>query len=154
MTSNLGSAEIFQHMPSDSKADLKTRVMEHVKAHFRPEFINRVDEFIVFEPLVREQIRDIVGLRAAALVERVARQRLQMRLTDSALEYLASKVRGGIGLDDARVVYEVGKGDMAPSISPRTVSRLAHGIGAVWKTPRTDFYRSRLIILHIEDSIA
>jgi len=91
MTSNLGSAQIFEHLPSDSREDLKARVMAEVRSHFRPEFVNRVDEFIVFEPLVREQIRDIVGLRATALVERVARQRLQMRLTDSALEYLASK---------------------------------------------------------------
>jgi hypothetical protein len=58
----------------------------------RPEFVNRVDEFIVFEPLVRSQIRDIVGLRATALVERVAAQHIRMLLGDSALDFLAAKV--------------------------------------------------------------
>lgn len=51
-----------------------------------------MDEFIVFEPLIRSQIRDIVGLRAAALVARVAAQHITLRLGDSALEYLAAKV--------------------------------------------------------------
>lgn len=60
----------------------------------RPEFVNRVDEFIVFEPLIRSQIRDIVGLRAAALVARVASQHITLKLGDSALEYLAAKVGG------------------------------------------------------------
>jgi ATP-dependent Clp protease ATP-binding subunit ClpA len=58
----------------------------------RPEFVNRVDEFIVFEPLIRSQIRDIVGLRATALVERVAAQHIRMLLGDSALDFLAAKV--------------------------------------------------------------
>lgn len=98
MTSNLGSADIFAHLPSDSKADLKERVMAAVRSHFRPEFVNRVDEFIVFEPLVEHQIRSIVGLRAAALVERVAAQRLKLTLGDSALDYLAQKVSGGADL--------------------------------------------------------
>jgi ATP-dependent Clp protease ATP-binding subunit ClpA len=51
-----------------------------------------VDEFIVFDPLRRDQIRDIVGLRAAALVERVAAQHLTLSLGDSALDFLAAKV--------------------------------------------------------------
>jgi ATP-dependent Clp protease ATP-binding subunit ClpB len=62
-----------------------------VRSHFRPEFINRVDEFIVFEPLVQQQIRAIVGQHAAALVARVAQQRINLQLDDSALDYLASK---------------------------------------------------------------
>lgn len=56
--------------------------------------MNRIDEFIVFEPLVRSQIRDIVGLRAAALVDRVAAQHIKMELGDSAYEFLAAKVSG------------------------------------------------------------
>jgi Cdc6-like AAA superfamily ATPase len=57
--------------------------------------VNRVDEFIVFEPLIRSQIRDIVGLRASALVDRVATQHITMKLGDSALEFLAAKVSAG-----------------------------------------------------------
>jgi len=63
----------------------------------RPELVNRVDEFIVFEPLVRDQIRRIVGLRAGDLVGRVATQHIQLMLGDSALDYLAAKVRCGQG---------------------------------------------------------
>lgn len=64
----------------------------HHTRNCRPEFVNRVDEFIVFEPLIRSQIRDIVGLRASALVARVAAQHITLKLGDSALEYLAAKV--------------------------------------------------------------
>ncbi len=93
MTSNLGSAQIFEHLPHDSRDALRERVMTEVRGHFRPEFVNRVDEFIVFEPLVRSQIRDIVGLRAADLVGRLASQRVQLALGESALDFLADKVR-------------------------------------------------------------
>eukprot|EP00878_Enallax_costatus_P019636 GHUV01020719.1.p1 GENE.GHUV01020719.1~~GHUV01020719.1.p1 ORF type:complete len:799 (+),score=193.45 GHUV01020719.1:113-2509(+) len=92
MTSNLGSAQIFEHLPTDSREALKNRVMNEVRTHFRPEFVNRIDEFIVFEPLIRSQIRDIVGLRASALVHRIAAQHIKLDLGDSALEYLAAKV--------------------------------------------------------------
>ncbi|KAI8471940.1 MAG: P-loop containing nucleoside triphosphate hydrolase protein [Monoraphidium minutum] len=91
MTSNLGSGEIFAHLPSDSREALQGRVMDAVRGHFRPEFINRVDEFIVFEPLTQPEIRDIVGLKSAALAGRLAAQRIGLVLTDSALDYLADK---------------------------------------------------------------
>jgi hypothetical protein len=58
---------------------------------------HRVDEFIVFEPLTHPQIRDIVGLKTAALVGRLAQQRIHLALADSALDYLADKVGGGGG---------------------------------------------------------
>jgi len=62
-----------------------------VRAHFRPEFINRVDEFIVFEPLTAPQIRAIVQLAAQRLVMRLAAQRIGLVLQDSAVDYLAAK---------------------------------------------------------------
>ncbi len=99
LTSNLGSRDIFAAAPDASgKAAMRERVMDAVRGHFRPEFINRVDEFIVFEPLRRDQIRAIVGLRAQQLMARVAAQRMRLVLADSAIDYLAAKV-GCVGVE-------------------------------------------------------
>ncbi|KAG2453363.1 hypothetical protein HYH02_001587 [Chlamydomonas schloesseri] len=73
------------------RAALKEAVMEHVRAHFRPEFINRVDEFITFDPLQPDQIKQIVLLRAQKLVARLGERRMRLELTDPAVEYLAGK---------------------------------------------------------------
>ncbi|KAG2438777.1 hypothetical protein HXX76_005319 [Chlamydomonas incerta] len=73
------------------RAALKEAVMEHVRAHFRPEFINRVDEFITFDPLQPGQIKQIVLLRAQKLVARLGERRMRLVLTDPAVEYLAGK---------------------------------------------------------------
>lgn len=71
-------------------ADVKQRVMEAVRGHFRPEFVNRVDDFIVFHPLAAEEIRAIVGMRAAALVGRLKQQqRIELRLSPSAVDAVA-----------------------------------------------------------------
>ena len=71
--------------------------MEHVRSHFRPEFINRVDDFITFEPLQPDQIRQIVVLRAQRLVCRMAEKRMALDLRPSAVERLA-EVRSCLGL--------------------------------------------------------
>ncbi|KAL6756139.1 P-loop containing nucleoside triphosphate hydrolase protein [Haematococcus lacustris] len=109
MTSNLGSAEIFREYsgkaaagtrpgsgqaagaPGPDKERIKELVMEQVRRHFRPEFVNRVDEFIIFEPLRAEQMAHIVGLRLKGVVGRLAEKRIRMALTSSALAYLATK---------------------------------------------------------------
>eukprot|EP00955_Chlamydomonas_euryale_P035021 349960-Chlamydomonas_euryale.AAC.1 len=91
MTSNLGSAEIFA--PSAAEEDrvsVRDRVMDHVREHFRPEFINRIDEFITFQPLTRDQIVRIVQLRAQRLVARLSEKRMALELRPSAVEFLAS----------------------------------------------------------------
>ena len=94
MTSNLGSAEIFAESAEDSdRAGVRARVMEHVRGHFRPEFINRIDEFITFTPLRRDQITQIVRLRAQRLIDRMAEKRMRLDLRETAVEHLA-KVRG------------------------------------------------------------
>ena len=62
-----------------------------MSVHFRPEFINRLDEFIVFEPLTHAQIMEIVQLQCTKLAERVAGQRMALDLQPSAIDYLARK---------------------------------------------------------------
>lgn len=61
MTSNLGSASVLEAL--DDKATARDMVMMAVRSHFRPEFINRIDEFIMFDPLEQEQIKAIVRLQ-------------------------------------------------------------------------------------------
>jgi ATP-dependent Clp protease ATP-binding subunit ClpB len=71
-------------------ADVKRRVMDAVRGHFRPEFVNRVDDFIVFHPLAADEIRAIVAMRAAALVARLGRQqRIGLALSRGAVDAVA-----------------------------------------------------------------
>jgi ATP-dependent Clp protease ATP-binding subunit ClpB len=84
MTSNLGSDVIQQLAGEKQYALMKTEVMERVQAHFRPEFINRIDDIIVFHPLGAEQIRAIVDIQLAGLRARLAERDIVLTLTDAA----------------------------------------------------------------------
>ncbi|MFO7704196.1 MAG: ATP-dependent chaperone ClpB [Halopseudomonas sp.] len=86
MTSNLGSTQI-QALVGDPEAQ-HVAVMDAVGQHFRPEFINRIDEVVVFEPLGREQIAGIAKIQMQRLGERLAERELKLELTDEALEKL------------------------------------------------------------------
>jgi len=88
MTSNLGSQQI-QELSGESNYDaMKSAVMEIVGNHFRPEFINRVDELVVFHPLGREQIRSIATIQFEYLRERLKDRNLDIELTEAALDKL------------------------------------------------------------------
>jgi ATP-dependent Clp protease ATP-binding subunit ClpB len=88
MTSNLGS-HLIQEMAGTNDYDaMKTAVLEVVGGHFRPEFINRIDEVVVFHPLGREQIRQIVDIQIDFLRQRLAERDLRLELTNPALDLL------------------------------------------------------------------
>ena len=88
MTSNLGSQEI-QSMASESDYDaMKSAVMGIVGDHFRPEFINRVDEVVVFHPLEQEQIRKIADIQFNYLRERLQDRHMDVEVTEAALDKL------------------------------------------------------------------
>ena len=89
MTSNLGSQMIQDLGDSEDYAGIKAAVMETVRQHFRPEFINRIDEAVVFHALDRLQIRDIARIQAQNLVDRLADRQIGITLEDSALDLLA-----------------------------------------------------------------
>jgi ATP-dependent Clp protease ATP-binding subunit ClpB len=93
MTSNLGSQVIQEMAPSTGSetgyAAMKKEVLEIVGQHFRPEFINRVDEIVVFHPLGREQIRRIVDIQVGYLRQRLAERDLGLVLDDAARDRLA-----------------------------------------------------------------
>ncbi|MEG0967522.1 MAG: ATP-dependent chaperone ClpB, partial [Pseudomonas sp.] len=88
MTSNLGSAQI-QELVGDREAQ-RAAVMDAVGSHFRPEFINRIDEVVVFEPLGRDQIAGITQIQLGRLRSRLAERDLSLELSDEALDKLIS----------------------------------------------------------------
>jgi ATP-dependent Clp protease ATP-binding subunit ClpB len=89
MTSNLGSDIIQQKAGEENYEAMKDAVMEVVGTHFRPEFINRVDEVVVFHPLAEDQIRGIARIQIGSLNKRLADQDIRLELDDAAMELLA-----------------------------------------------------------------
>ena len=88
MTSNIGSQHI-QAMGTEDYAAIKETVMEDVKAYFRPELINRIDEVVVFHGLNQANIRSIAQIQLGSLKKRLAAQDLQLAVSDAALDILA-----------------------------------------------------------------
>ena len=88
MTSNLGS-HMIQQMAGDAPSAIKAAVMNEVKQHFRPEFINRVDEVVVFQALDERNIKDIAKIQLARLTDRLAKMDMTFEVADSALTELA-----------------------------------------------------------------
>jgi ATP-dependent Clp protease ATP-binding subunit ClpB len=87
MTSNLGSTHILD--PTLTPEHLRERVSADVRAHFRPEFLNRIDEIVIFDRLAPEQLRDIVDIQLDRLRERLAERDLTLEVTDAAMDRLA-----------------------------------------------------------------
>lgn len=88
MTSNLGSADI-QAMQGEPADKVKDAVMQEVKQHFRPEFVNRIDEIVVFNALGAEAIHKIARIQIAKLAARVASQDVTLEVTDAAVDEIA-----------------------------------------------------------------
>ena len=98
MTSNLGTRDLrkksvgFQVQDDEmSYEKMKEKVTEELKSHFRPEFLNRLDEIIVFHELTSDEIKSIVDLMLVRLREQLTHQRLDLVLTDAAKEYLGEQ---------------------------------------------------------------
>ncbi|MEO1591859.1 MAG: ATP-dependent chaperone ClpB [Cyanobacteria bacterium J06632_22] len=90
MTSNIGSQFILDVAGDDSQyEEMRNRVLEALRSNFRPEFLNRVDETIIFHSLKPEQLREIVKLQTLRLQDRLAERKMTLRLTDAALDFLA-----------------------------------------------------------------
>ena len=99
MTSNIGGAHIQEMLEERAKrpeaywvksnAELKEKIMEDLKVFFRPEFLNRVDEIIIFNPLTRELLKQIVDIQANRMKKYIKEKNIDIRLTASAKEYFA-----------------------------------------------------------------
>jgi ATP-dependent Clp protease ATP-binding subunit ClpB len=100
MTSNIGSQLLLDERGKSISGEndnggaddnIKNTVMAELKRNFRPEFLNRVDEIVVFDPLGKEQIRQIASLQTRGLVERLQGMRINVEIDDSALDLVAQK---------------------------------------------------------------
>jgi ATP-dependent Clp protease ATP-binding subunit ClpB len=87
LTSNLGSAALVSELPDELKRDA---VMGMVRDHFKPEFLNRLDDLVIFDALSTEDLTSIVDIQVAALARRLESRRLTLEITPAAREWLAS----------------------------------------------------------------
>jgi ATP-dependent Clp protease ATP-binding subunit ClpB len=90
MTSNIGSQFILDVAGDEDRYDeMRHRVLEAMRMQFRPEFLNRVDEFIIFHGLQKAELRQIVSLQARRLAKRLSDRKMALKLSDAALDFLA-----------------------------------------------------------------
>ena len=88
MTSNIGSQFIMEELSVEER---NRRVMEALRGHFRPEFLNRIDEIVIFDRLTAKEIEKIVGIQLARLQKRLSAQKLHLELSAKARAYLAKE---------------------------------------------------------------
>jgi ATP-dependent Clp protease ATP-binding subunit ClpB len=89
MTSNLGST--YLTTGESDEGEVRSRVMEALRANFRPEFLNRIDETVIFKPLTRDQIGEIVEIQLEIVRKRLAEREIELMLTDDARTWLANR---------------------------------------------------------------
>jgi ATP-dependent Clp protease ATP-binding subunit ClpB len=90
MTSNIGSQYLLEGIDKDGniRPEITDLVMQDLRAHFRPEFLNRLDEIIMFKPLTKDNIGGIIDLLIAEVNQRLADKEIQIELTDAAKNYV------------------------------------------------------------------
>jgi len=90
MTSNIGSQYILDLAGDESRYDeMRHRVMEVMRNSFRPEFLNRIDEIIIFHSLNRQELRQIVQMQVQRLAQRLGERKMSLKISDAALDFLA-----------------------------------------------------------------
>jgi ATP-dependent Clp protease ATP-binding subunit ClpB len=91
MTSNLGSSHLLEGVTNEGELldSARDAVLGELRRHFRPEFLNRIDDVVIFKPLVLDEIKQIVDLLTKDLEKRLAERRLRFELTEPAKELIA-----------------------------------------------------------------
>jgi ATP-dependent Clp protease ATP-binding subunit ClpB len=89
MTSNIGS-QYIQELQNDEE-EMRRRVMDAMRQHFRPEFLNRVDDTVIFHPLDAEALKKIVTIQVGLVQKRLADKKIMIELTEGAKELLAEE---------------------------------------------------------------
>ncbi len=92
MTSNLGSAHLLEGIDGNGDIDpaCEEAVMDELRGHFRPEFLNRLDEIIMFKPLTKDNIGNIITLLMSDLNKRLGDREIAVELTDSAKQFIVA----------------------------------------------------------------
>jgi ATP-dependent Clp protease ATP-binding subunit ClpB len=136
MTSNIGSQHILDISGDDERYDeMRARVMDAMRANFRPEFLNRIDEIIIFHALLREQLREVVKLQLQRLEERLSDRKMSLKMSDSALDFLVE-----LGYDP---VY--GARPMKRAIQREVETQIAKGL------LRSDFNDGDTVFVDLEN---
>ena len=93
MTSNIGSFDLIDNIKVDGSipGEVKERVEDQLKAHFRPEFLNRVDDIVIFSPLTKAEIEGIIELTADDLGRRLADRNIKLKFDEAGKEFIAEK---------------------------------------------------------------
>ncbi len=138
MTSNLGS-HMIQQMAGDDPALIKAAVMAEVKTAFRPEFVNRIDEIVVFHALGEKEVRQIARIQIRYLGERLAKFEMRLEVTDAALEELAK-----VGFDPVYGARPL-KRAIQQTIENPLAKAILEGRFAPKDTIRVDFRRGEMV---------
>jgi ATP-dependent Clp protease ATP-binding subunit ClpB len=93
MTSNIGSPHLIEEASDTGEIpeSVRKKVMNELRAHFRPEFLNRVDDIVLFKPLTLSEIKKIVELQLKLLRQRLADRHIELELTDAAEEFIGNE---------------------------------------------------------------
>ena len=148
MTSNLGSELIHEMTADASYRKMKRAVMNSVSRNFRPEFINRIDDMIVFHPLSREHVNEIAKIQIRHLQERLAVQDIRLNVSDEALNHLSD-----IGFDPvygARPLKRAIQNRLENSLAKEILSgRFVAGdeIEVVWNEGKIEFGKEQLPVV-------
>jgi ATP-dependent Clp protease ATP-binding subunit ClpB len=143
MTSNLGS-HMIQQMAGDDPALVKAAVMAEVKTAFRPEFVNRIDEIVVFHALGEKEVRRIAQIQIRYLAERLAKFELRLEVADAALEELAK-----IGFDPVYGARPL-KRAIQQAIENPLAKAILEGRFAPKDTIRVDFRRGEMVFEKVD----
>jgi ATP-dependent Clp protease ATP-binding subunit ClpB len=150
MTSNIGSQYLLAGVTPDGeiKDDARTRVMTELREHFRPEFLNRVDDVVLFKPLTLPEIEKVVDLLVADLRQRLADRRLTLELTEAARRHIAAEgfdpVYGARPLRrylqrevETRIGRALLRGDVTDGSTVVMDCSDGAGLTVAWTAPRT-----------------
>ena len=142
MTSNIGSREIQEAAAEGNEAEMRSRALEVLRGHFRPEFLNRIDDIVVFHPLTPEQLAAIVELQVKQLGSRLQDKHITLVLTDRAKQHLARA-----GYDVVYGARPLKRLLVREIINPLAL-KLLDGTVKEGQTVRVDEKDGRLVFLH------
>lgn len=142
MTSNLGSQIIQEFASKGDYVSMKQAVLDVVRDHFRPEFLNRIDELVVFHPLTKKEIHAITELQINHLKQRLLEKNMTLELTPEALDYLAE-----IGYDPVYGARPL-KRAIQQSLENKLAQALLKGEFAIGDTIKVHRKNDELVLLH------
>jgi len=152
MTSNIGSTHITELGESDYE-EMTRRVTESLRATFRPEFLNRVDDTIIFHPLTRSQMKDIVTIQFARLERLLADRNIKVELTEAARDHLAEA--GYDPVYGARSLKRLMQNEVYDALATRLLEgELGAGAGREAETVTIDYSGGELVFVSNEKTTA